>query len=114
MKESIITISVSLDDKNVPEKINWEATDAGFNGKKNSQTLILGLWDKNEAMTYSIDLWTKDLTVEDMNLHFHQLFLKMAETFERSTKNSEAASMIKDFSSKFADKLKLKPDSNKS
>lgn len=113
MKESKITITVSLDDKNVPEQITWEATDADFKGKKNSQTLILGLWDKEEAMTYSIDLWTKDMTVEDMNLHFHQLFLKMAETFERSTKNIEVGGMIRDFSSKFAEKLKLKPDSGK-
>ncbi len=113
MKESKITITVSLDDKNVPEQINWEATDADFKGKKNSQTLVLGLWDKEEAMTYSIDLWTKDMTVEDMNLHFHQLFLKMAETFERSTKNIEMGGMIRDFSSKFAEKLKLKPDSKK-
>ncbi len=114
MKESKITITVSLDDNNVPEKINWEATEAEIKGKKNSQTLILGLWDKDEAMTYAIDLWTKDLTVDDMNLHFHQLFLKMAETFERSTKNSEVGGMIRDFSSKFADKLKLKPDAEKS
>jgi gliding motility-associated protein GldC len=114
MKESKITITVSLDDKNVPERISWEATDADFKGKKNSQTLILGLWDKDEAMTYSIDLWTKDLTVDDMNLHFHQLFLKMAETFERSTKNNEVGQMIRNFSSKFAEKLELNPDSRKS
>ena len=114
MKESKITITVSLDDKNVPEKINWEATDADFKGKKNSRTLMLSLWDSEEAMTYSIDLWTKEMTVEDMNLHYHQIFIKMAETLERSTKNSEAASMIKDFSSKFAEKLDLKPDSRKS
>ena len=114
MKESKIIITISLDEKNVPEKIYWEATNADFKGKKNSRTLMLSLWDSEEAMTYSIDLWTKDMTVDNMNLHYHQIFIKMAETFERSTKNSEAVSMIRDFSSKFAKKLELNPDSRKS
>ena len=106
-KISEIKITVNLDDKNVPEKINWEATDADFKGKKNSRTLILSLWDSEEAMTYSIDLWTKEMTVNDMNVHFHQVLLKMADTFERSTRNKEAASMIRNFGNDFAKKLEL-------
>ena len=43
----------------------------------------------------------------EMNSHFHQIFLKMADTFERSTQNTEAANMIRDFSSEFARKVKL-------
>lgn len=101
-KESKIKLLVTLDDNKMPEKIEWEADDAGFSGKKESQTLILSLWDKKEKMTYSIDIWTKEMTVEDMRIHFYQVFLKMAETFERATQNSDVAEVIRDFSSDFA------------
>lgn len=69
--------------------------------------MLLSLWDKKEKMTYCIDLWTKDMTIEDMQIHFHQMFLKMADIFERSTKNQKASSLIKKFSSEFASELKL-------
>ena len=107
-KESQIKLYITLDKDRLPEKIEWEADDAEFEGKKESQTMLLSLWDKKEKMTYSIDLWTKDMTVEDMEAHFHQMFLKMADTFERSTQNSEAALLMKNFCSDFAKQTGIK------
>lgn len=106
-KLSEIKLTVQLDDNKVPEKIQWEASDAGFDGKKECKSFMLSLWDKEENLTYGIDLWTKEMMIDDMNIHFHQIFLKMADTYRRATKNSEAADMIENFSADFADKLKL-------
>jgi len=106
-KESQIKLYITLDKDRMPEKIEWEADDAGFEGKKESQTMMLSLWDKKEKITYSIDLWTKDMIVEDMQIHFHQVLLKFADTFERSTKNQKASLLIKKFCSEFASELKL-------
>ena len=103
-KESQIKLYITLDKDRLPEKIEWEADDAEFEGKKESQTMLLSLWDKKEKMTYSIDLWTKDMTIEDMQIHFHQLFLKLADTYHRSTNNTEVANLIRNFSSDFAKK----------
>jgi gliding motility-associated protein GldC len=107
-KKSEIKIHIELDENKMPEKLEWEATDAGFNGRKTAKTLMLSLWDKEEKVTLGIDLWTKEMMVEDMNLHFHQMFLKMADTYERATQNAEAANMIRNFSSDFAKKVELK------
>jgi gliding motility-associated protein GldC len=106
-RTSEIKLIVKLDDNRVPEKIEWEATDAGFDGKKEAKSLILSLWDKKEGLTLGIDLWTKEMLVEDMNIHFHQVFLKLADTYRRATKNREIADMIEDFSAEFARKLEL-------
>ena len=108
LKESKIKLFITLDEKKMPEKIEWEADDAGFSGKKESQTLMLSLWDKKEKMTYSIDIWTKEMTVEDMRIHFYQVFLKMADTFERATQSSDVAKVIRDFSSEFAKRTGMK------
>ncbi|GBD87433.1 hypothetical protein BMS3Abin03_01365 [bacterium BMS3Abin03] len=107
MKKSEIKIIVELDENMMPEKIKWEATDAGFNGTKPAKTLMLSLWDEKENVTLGIDLWTKEMTINEMNKHFHQILLKMADTFERSTQNSQAANMIRDFSSEFAKNVEL-------
>ena len=107
-KKSEIKIFVELDDQKMPVNIEWEATDAGFDGKKPAKTLMLSLWDEKENVTLGIDLWTKEMTVEEMNLHYHQMLFKMAETFEKATLNTEAASLLRDFSSEFARKLELK------
>ena len=104
-KTSEIKITVILDDNKMPEKIEWEATDAGFDGKKISKTLMLSLWDEKDKVTYGIDLWTKEMTVEDMYAHYHQILLKMADTFERATNNKDAAGMIRSFNDDFTKKL---------
>ncbi len=107
-KKSEIKISVELDDNKMPVKIEWEADDANFKGTKPAKTLMLSLWDEKENVTLGIDLWTKEMSVEEMNLHYHQILLKMADTFERATRNTEAANLLRDFNSKFARKLELK------
>lgn len=107
-QESQIKLFITLDEKKMPEKIEWEANDADFRGKKEAQTMMLSLWDKNEKMTYSIDLWTKEMTVPDMQIHFHQVLLKMADTFQHATRNSDAADLIRKFSSDFAEKVQIK------
>ena len=113
MKNSEIKITVELDENKMPEKIDWEATDAGFDGKKDARTLMLSLWDPNEKLTLGIDLWTKEMMVEDMKAHFYQMFQKMADTFERSTQGVEGANMIRDFADDFAKQLELRtPDEN--
>ena len=112
-KNSEITLYVELDEKKVPIKIKWSASDSGFEGQRESKSMMLSLWDKEENATMGIDLWTKEMMVEDMNVYFHQTFLKMADTYRRATKNEEAAKMIENFSADFADKLELSKKVNK-
>jgi gliding motility-associated protein GldC len=106
-KKSEIKFTVTLDEKKNPQKIEWEATDAGFTGKKECSSLLLSLWDKEDKATLAIDLWTTEMLVDEMNVHVHQSFLKMADTYFRATQNNEGSNMIRDFANEFADKLKL-------
>ena len=113
-KKSEIILHVELDEKKVPVKIEWSASDSGIDGKRESKSMMLSLWDSRENATMGIDLWTKDMMVEDMNVYFHQTFLKMADTYRRATKNEEIAGMIENFSADFADKLELSKKVDKS
>jgi gliding motility-associated protein GldC len=106
-RTSEIKFTIQLDDKNLPKKIEWEATDAGFEGKKVCSTMMISLWDKEEQVTMGIDLWTKEMMVNDMNIHFSQILNKMSGSYLRATGNNEIAQMIQNFSSEFAAKLDL-------
>jgi gliding motility-associated protein GldC len=101
-KNSQIKLFITLDEKKMPEKIEWEADDAKFSGRKESKTIMLSLWDKDENVTFSIDLWTKEMTINEMQIHFYQIFLKMADTIQRSTNNLETERMIREFANNFA------------
>jgi len=106
-KKSEIILTIELDENKVPSKIEWEAADTDSDGKKECKSMMLSLWDKKEEMTLGIDLWTKEMTIDEMNIHTHQTLIKMSDTFLRATKNKEAAEMIENFSAEFADKLNL-------
>jgi gliding motility-associated protein GldC len=104
-----VKITVQLDDNKIPEKIEWEAEDAGFTGKKEAKTLLLSLWDKQDNATLGIDLWTKEMNIDDMNIHIHQILIKLADMCRRSTNNKDAANMIEKFSADFAGLVNLNP-----
>lgn len=104
---SEIKFTVQLDDKNMPKKIEWEATESEINGKRECNSMMVSLWDKEEKSTMAIDLWTEAMLVDDMNIHFHQIFNKMSDTYKRATGNNEVSDMITKFSNQFADKLEL-------
>lgn len=106
-KTSKIIFTIQLDEKNLPQKIEWEADDADFEGTREAKTMMLSLWDKQDSVTMGIDLWTKEMLVDDMNIHYHQIFVKLADTYQNATGNNEVALIIKKFAAEFAEKLKL-------
>lgn len=102
MKKTQINFTVELDENQVPEKISWEASDS----KKVSEckSTLISIWDKNEENTLRIDLWTKDMMVDEMKMFFHQTMLTMADTYERATGEQQMSSDIREFCHYFAEK----------
>ena len=104
-KEAEINFVIKLDDDNGPEEIYWGASDADFEGLKPCESLMISMWDQVEKNTMSIDLWTKEMEVGEMSTHFYFTFMKMAETYYKSTKNKELSDMIAHFAQDFAKKI---------
>jgi gliding motility-associated protein GldC len=100
-----IKLTVDLDNDHMPTRIEWEASEAMGSGPAECQSMMLSLWDNENKTTAAIDLWTKDTTIEDMNLHFFQMFHKMAETYLRATKNTAVAESIHEFGNGFGSRL---------
>lgn len=105
MKESTIEIKVALDENHVPEALAWTAT--GNNESGNSEAMLLSLWDSHEKNSLRIDLWTKNMGVDDMNIFIHQSLLGLSDTMVRATGNSEASNELKQFALHFGQKLNI-------
>lgn len=103
---SEIKFTVELDENRVPEKLLWSAQDGGIN-EEEAKAMMLSIWDSKAQETLRIDLWTKDMPVDEMKLFFHQTLVAMSDTFRRATDDEKMADTMKDFCDYFADKLEL-------
>lgn len=104
---SEIKIAVGLDENKIPEKLNWSADDGGISNME-SKALLLSVWDNKQKETYKINLWTKDMPVDEMKQFFHQTLVSMADSFELATNDNKMSATMRDFSDYFAEKLDLK------
>ena len=111
MKKSKITFEIKLDANRVPEEIKWSAPDGGVKNE-DSKAVFLAVWNQNSQETLKIDLWTKDMPIDQMNVFFHQTLVSMNETFRRATQNEKMSDSFKQFCDYFAEKLKLKSTPN--
>ena len=106
-KTSEIKIIVQLDENRIPEKLAWTAQD-GEVDQEEAKAIMLSVWDSKTQETLRIDLWTKDMPVDEMKLFFHQTLLAMSDTFQRATQDEKMADTMKDFCDYFAEKMELK------
>jgi len=104
---STIELNVELDENRVPEKLHWTAQDGGVDNEE-AKAIMLSVWDSKAKETLRIDLWTKDMPVDEMKLFFHQTLVEMSNTFNRATQDEKMTATMKDFCDYFAEKLELK------
>lgn len=102
-KTSEIRLAVALNDEGV-QGIRWQADDAPVAGEQQAKAMILALWDADARNAMRIDLWTVDLTVDDMNDFVFQTLLSLADTYRAATGDKELMADIAIFAREFASK----------
>lgn len=108
-KTSTISINVGTNENNVPVRMMWSAEDGSIE-KAEAAAMLLSLWDPKDKNTMKIDLWTKDLSIEEMKQFFHQTLLTMADTFERATGEKNISEDLRDYCYHFAEKMDVLPE----
>ena len=103
---SEIKFTVELDENRVPEKLMWSAQDGGIDAEE-AKAMMLSIWDSKAQETLRIDLWTKEMPVDEMKKFFHQTLVAMADTFQRATNDEKMTGTMKDFCDYFAEKMEL-------
>lgn len=104
--KSEIKIEVEVDANRIPERLLWSAEEGKIE-KKESKAMMLSVWDHEKQETLRIDLWTKDMPVDEMKVFFHQTLVGMRNTFEKATQDEKMGATMQDFCDYFAEKLEL-------
>ena len=103
---SDITFTIGLDENRIPEAIDWTAKDGGID-KASSKAVMISGWDHQKKDTLRMDLWTKDMPIDEMKQFYHQTLLSMANSFERATDDTKMGATMRDFCEYFAEKLEI-------
>ena len=93
MKTTEINFKVTVDENNLPHSIKWSAPDSGEASECSS--LMIALWDTKENNTLRIDLWTKDMMVDEMKKFFHQNVMTLTDTYIRATGDDITGKKVK-------------------
>ena len=56
---------------------------------------MIALWDAKENNTLRIDLWTKDMSVEEMRKFYIQNMMTLSDSYIRATNDTETAEAVK-------------------
>lgn len=106
MNTSKIIFDVELDKDNVPEKISWSATDnAKGDMPTETKAVSIALWDHKVQQSLRIDLWAKDMPVDEMKKFYIECLAGLGDSIKRSTDDDEMAHQIHDLCEKFVDQL---------
>lgn len=106
MNKSNIAVDIYLDPQKIPEKIEWSASDSQATEKQKAKAMCLAFWDPQEKAALRIDLWTKDMMIDEMGDFYYQMLMTMADTLQRATKQDELSQEMKHFAREFFNKFR--------
>ncbi len=105
MKQSTINFKVELDDKNTPERITWDASDKP-DELSETKSISLSLWDHVQKNTLRIDLWTKDMPVDEMKRFYIDCLGGLAQSALTATGDEHMSGEINALCEKLARHIK--------
>ncbi len=103
-KQSEIRFKIGLDKQNVPIDIKWQASDSKNQELRDCKSIMLSIWDAAQKETLKIDLWTTEMTTDEMHSHFFQTLLSLADSYHRATRNPYVKEELKAFAEQLAKK----------
>lgn len=112
MSKSKIIFDVELDKDHVPEKIHWSATDNPQGDTPiETKAVSISLWDQSQKHSLRIDLWSKDMPVDEMKRFYIESLAGIGDSVKRSTGDEGMSNHIHDLCEKLVEYLKT-PDNN--
>ena len=107
MTNSTITFDVELDSNHIPEKISWSATDNPLGTTANeTKAVSIALWDHKEKHSLRIDLWSKDMPVDEMKKFYIECLAGLGDSIKRSTNDDLMAQHIHELCEKLVEHVK--------
>ena len=107
MATSTIKIDVELMTTGCRQGIQWQATD-GTDKINQAKAMMISFWDGQDKAALRIDLWTKNMMIDEMADFFYQTMMTMADTYGRATSHQDMVAEMKNFAGAFYRKFRDK------
>ena len=106
MKKSTIHFEVELDQENIPEKITWQASDNPETDQPQvTKSASIALWDHETKQTLRIDIWSKDMPVDEMKKYYIDMIGGLAQSVMNATGDEFMSTEMKKLCDRFVDHL---------
>ncbi|NNE29321.1 MAG: gliding motility protein GldC [Saprospiraceae bacterium] len=105
MKKSTIEINISLDEKSLPENIFWQNRSEGAG--QDAKAMLVSFFDKESLETLKIDLWTKDMQINEMDRFMYHSLRGLADTYFNATRNQKLATEMRKFVQYFGEQTEI-------
>lgn len=106
MHQSSIQVQIGLDEQKIPQNIKWSASDSTATEAQEARAMMLTFWDPTDKTALRIDLWTKEMMVDEMADFFYQNLMGMGDTYLRATQDQALADEFKQFAQSFYKKFR--------
>ena len=110
MKKSEIKFIVTLDEENIPEKIEWMAEDNINSGLSKTKTISISLWDEKKNNTLRIDLWTKEMKTDEMKRFYVDCLGGLSQSILNSTGDEFMSKETNNLCDRLIEHIKNKSD----
>ena len=104
MSNNIIKIKVNTDENHVPTDIVWSAEGGKIKNRK-AKAMALAMWDEKDGITMNMDLWTKDMSVDEMKRFVCDNMMTLANTLETATSDKGHAEAMRGFTRELANRI---------
>ena len=76
---------------------------------ESSKAMLLSFWDSKKKETLKMDLWTKEMPVDEMKTFTLQTFLSMKQSILKATGDENLVNLIDDFCVEFEKRISDQP-----
>ena len=106
MNTSEIKFKISLDEDNVPETIEWDADQKDTPGWSETKSISVSLWDHKNKNSMRIDLWTKDMPVDEMKKFYIDCIGGLSQSMLNATGDEYMAKELNSVCDKLVEHVK--------
>jgi gliding motility-associated protein GldC len=106
MLKSEINFSIDLDESRVPEKIFWDATENPNEGINETKAIFISVWDHYHKGLLGINLWTKDMPVDEMSHFAIDIVGNLSQMLKDSTQDPKMIAILEDACNQMTNHLK--------
>jgi len=94
--KSEISFEIQLDNDRIPEKIFWDATENPNEGINETKAISISVWDHYHRGLLGINLWTKDMPVDEMNHFAVDMIGNLVQMIRDSTQDEKVIGILED------------------